>query len=102
MKFLITFLVLLFIIDPILNTDCGNIKPTKASDCVLSARDKKYFDWCCYDVNMFSKKASCTAYSQSTYEAMKEVYKFDDEFKCNYSTSLYFKFTFLLLMLILF
>ena len=102
MKLYITFLLLLFIIDPISNSDCSNIKPTKASDCVLSKNDKKTYKYCCYEYDIFIGGYACAHYTQSTYEVVRDINDKDDVFICNHSTSLYFKFTLLLFFLTLF
>ena len=87
------------------NNDCGRINPSKSSDCVLSASDKKEnYIYCCYEV--LDGEASCEAFTQVTYEIAQEIAAdFDAKMECNKSsssTSLYFKFTILLFMLILF
>ena len=40
---------ILFIISKSIQEDCSKIKPTKASDCVLSISDKIVYNKCCYE-----------------------------------------------------
>ena len=112
MKFYIFYLLLLFATveyiksDLISNTDCSKIKPNKASDCVLSDQDKKNYIYCCYE--KLAGFYYCEAYDKSGYDIQKEVYKaypsmgMDYTFECNSSVSLFFKFTIVLFLIILF
>ena len=113
MKLFLNCLLLLLISNMVSNnnitnsTDCKKIKPTKPSDCVLSDADKKKnFKYCCYDV-VFDEPY-CDTFTQSGYEIMKDLANEEDmKIQCNTfststSNSLYFKFTILLFILILF
>lgn len=102
MKLYIAFLLLLLIIDPISNSDCSHIVPNKTSDCVLSKEDKKNYKYCCYEFNIFYDRYACDSYTQTTYEITKDLVEKDDVFICNKFTSLYFRFTLLIFLLILF
>ena len=115
MKFYIFYLLLLFAtveyikLDLNSNTDCSKIKPNKASDCVLSEEDKKNYKYCCYEklIGVYY----CEAYDKYGYDIQKSAYEtypsmgMDYTFECNSSNSsvsLFFRFTILLFLIILF
>ena len=98
------YLILLLLISiAYINSEknCEEIKPNKASDCVLSEEDKKDYIYCCYEIHE-DREAECGAYTQTTYELSKELakeLKIDVTFECNSS---YFKLSLISLLLILF
>ena len=51
---------ILFIISKSIQEDCSKIKPTKASDCVLSISDKIWYNKCCYEE--LSSGSKCNVY----------------------------------------
>ena len=51
---------ILFIISKSIQEDCSKIKPTKASDCVLSISDKILYNKCCYEE--LSSGSKCNVY----------------------------------------
>ena len=87
---------------------CEDIKPNKASDCVLSEEDKrKNLAYCCYEV--FDGEKECQAYNQKDYQEELEefqVVKYFDEnavFDCgnNKSSSSFINISIMLLILII-
>ena len=56
-------------------SSCTDIKPEKASDCVLTQEDKdRNMAYCCYEV--FGGDISCEAYNKEDYQDELEGFKF--------------------------
>lgn len=98
MKFYI-FLSILLLANYVSGEDCGNIKPTQPSDCVLSSKDKTYYKFCCYDIGLLGAK--CTPFSEATKELLEESLEDlgikNENLVCNKSS--YIKLGFLLFIL---
>ena len=62
MKSYIGLLLLLLIAYSKSDSDCEKIKPEKASDCVLSEKDKKTYKYCCLE--KLAGTLYCDAYNQ--------------------------------------
>lgn len=73
MKFHFFLLLLLLIAYVKSDTNCKDIKPNKASDCLLSKEDKKSYKYCCYEKT--STKEECNAYDETDYKMIKDFYK---------------------------
>ena len=104
MKFYLTFIILLLVAYSKSDTNCESIKPSKASDCVLSAEDKKKYKYCCMEESIGTKY--CDAYTKDEYDLQKEVYKEADKafgtksvFECNNSSYLKFGIIFFIMLL---
>ena len=68
----IGILILLLITNSQSDSDCGKIKPEKASDCVLSENDKKTYKYCCLE--KLIGVLYCEAYNEDDYEIQKAAY----------------------------
>ena len=72
MKSYIGLLLLLLIAYSKSDSDCEKIKPEKASDCVLSEKDRKTYKYCC--LQKLAGTLYCDAYNQDDYEIQKAAY----------------------------
>ena len=85
------YIVTLFLIVYVKSeTNCNDIVPSKASDCVLSSTDKETAKYCCYEYDKTDNEKECEALNEELYQfALAFFGEFPDkyEFDCSGSST---------------
>ena len=81
----IVILYILLLIHEVISqeTNCAYITPQSVSDCILSTTDKENYEYCCFQIDSFFKRATCKPYNYDDYKEAKENV-FYDTFECNH------------------